>query len=114
MTLDEAIKREEALAYSYGERYKRGGEPVGELNKLEAEHKQMAEWLRELKERREIQDILLQFIVDGDSDICCEDLMDNEEEQKICEEYCTFKTRGCWVRWAKMKAREVNADGDSD
>lgn len=52
MTLDEAIKREEALVYSYGERYKRGGEPVGELDKLEAEHKQMVEWLRELKAYR--------------------------------------------------------------
>ena len=53
MTLDEAIEREEALAYSYGERYKRGGEPVGELDKLETEHRQLAEWLRELKTYRE-------------------------------------------------------------
>lgn len=49
MTIEEAIKREEALAYSCGERYKRLGEPVGELDKLEQEHKQMAEWLEELK-----------------------------------------------------------------
>lgn len=50
MTNDEAIEREEALAYSFGERWKRLGEPVGDLPKLEAEHRQMAEWLRELKE----------------------------------------------------------------
>lgn len=49
MTLDEAIWREESLAYSFGERYKRLGEPVGELDKLEAEHRQMADWLKELK-----------------------------------------------------------------
>ena len=53
MTLDEAIEREEALAYSYGERYKRCGEPVGELDKLESEHRQLAEWLKELKAYRE-------------------------------------------------------------
>lgn len=54
MTLEEAIERENSLAYSYGERYKRLGEPVGDLQELEAEHRQMAEWLRELKAYREI------------------------------------------------------------
>lgn len=53
MTLEEAISREEALAYSFGERYKRLGEPVGDLMELEQEHRQMAEWLRELKGYRE-------------------------------------------------------------
>lgn len=50
MTLEEAIWKEEALAYSFGERYKRLGEPVGDLPELEAEHKQYAEWLKALKE----------------------------------------------------------------
>lgn len=50
ITLDEAIYKEEALAYSFGERWKRLGEPVGDLPELEAEHRQMAEWLRQLKE----------------------------------------------------------------
>lgn len=54
MTIDEAIAKEEALAYSYGERYKRMGEPVGDLKELEAEHKQNAEWLKELKKYRAI------------------------------------------------------------
>ena len=52
MTLEEAIEREEALAYSFGERYKRLGEPVGDLEELEAEHRQMVEWLKELKKLR--------------------------------------------------------------
>ena len=52
MTLTEAISREEALAYSFGERYKRLGEPVGDLKELEEEHKQMVKWLRELKKYR--------------------------------------------------------------
>ncbi len=68
MTLDEAIYREEALAYSFGERYKRGGEPVGDLPDIEAEHKQMAEWLRELKVFRKfaqrIGEICVEYNVD--------------------------------------------------
>ena len=55
MTLEEAIWKEEALAYSFGERWKRLGESnLADLQKLEAEHKQYAEWLRELKTYREI------------------------------------------------------------
>ena len=57
ITLDEAIERENALAYSYGERYKRLGEPVGDLQGLEAEHRQIAEWLRELKAYKTFQRI---------------------------------------------------------
>jgi len=56
MTLDEAIEREEALAYSFGERWKRLGEPVGDLPELEAEHRQMAEWLKELKSYEEAEE----------------------------------------------------------
>lgn len=55
MTLEEAIYKEEALAYSFGERWKRLGEPVGDLPELEAEHRQMADWLRELKSWREAE-----------------------------------------------------------
>lgn len=76
----------------------------------EEEHRQLAKWLKELKIHREIHDVLLQLLVDFDLDICCDDLMDNEKEQKICEENCDNKTKGCWVRWAKLKAREANAD----
>ena len=68
--------------------------------------RQIAEWLRELKIHREIHDVLLQLLVDFDLDFCCEDLMNNEEEYKICEENCGNKTKNCWIRWAKMKARE--------
>lgn len=53
MNLDEAIAREEALAYSFGERWKRLGEKIEDLPILEEEHRQMAEWLRELKWYRE-------------------------------------------------------------
>jgi len=58
MTLEEAIYKEEALAYSFGERWKRLGEPVGDLPKLEEEHRQMAEWLKELKYYKDRQDLI--------------------------------------------------------
>ena len=114
-SLEEAIKHCEKVAEE-NEGMCRVEEAMGlglqnaEMMKSAKEHRQLAEWLRELKTHREIHDILLQTFVDFDLDICCDDLMDNEEEQKICEENCDNKTKGCWVRWAKMKAREVNAD----
>lgn len=39
MNLDEAIAREEALAYSFGERWKRLGEEIEDLPILEEEHR---------------------------------------------------------------------------
>lgn len=125
MTLEDAIKHCEEVVYqneilmkrydnasgynrSHNEKIRTYGAKGCE--QLISLYRQIAEWLKELKTHREIHDILLQTLVDFDLDICCDDLMDNEEEQKICEKYCTFKTRGCWIRWAKMKAREVNAD----
>jgi hypothetical protein len=65
MTLEEVIHREEALAYSFGERYKRLGEPVGDLKELEAEHRQMAEWLRELKKYRTIFEKVGKILADN-------------------------------------------------
>lgn len=131
MTLDKAIKHCEEVAeknekecknWTYGasqinddenrkKQYQKHAEWWHERAK---EHRQIAEWLKELKIHREIHDVLLQTLVDFDLDMCCEDLTDNEEEQKICEENCDNKTKNCWVRWAKLKAREKNADEDSD
>ena len=106
MTLDEAIER-----YTNNAEYERTHDNLQGC----LDFKQLAEWLRELQIHRKIHDVLLQLLVDSDLDICCEDLTNNEEEQKICEENCNNKTKGCWVRWAKLKAREVNAnDGDSN
>jgi len=116
MTLDEAIKYHEEEAEAEEQKYKDWKGDYSHLKKIDSclecakEHRQLADWLKELKTHREIHDILLQTLVDFDLDICCDDLMDNEEEQKICEENCDNKTKGCWARWAKMKAREVNAD----
>ena len=56
MTIEEEISKEEALAYSFGERYKRLGEPVGDLQELEAEHRQMAEWLKKLQAYEEARE----------------------------------------------------------
>lgn len=115
MTLDEAIKHCEEAAEEEEKQaiwlWSREGNPNYQ-NCVERvkKQRQLAEWLRELQIHREIHDVLLQLLVDSDLDICCEDLTNNEEEQKICEENCDNKTKGCWVRWAKLKAREVNAD----
>lgn len=81
-----------------------------ECRECAEEHRQLAEWLKELELHREIHEVILQFLVDCDLDNCCDDLMDDAEEQKICEENCDYKCLNCWVRWARLKAREVNAD----
>ena len=118
MTLDEAIEHCEEVAEEndkIADTFEYSLKTKSDCRERAKEHRQLAEWLRELKIHREIHDVLLQLLVDFDLDICCEDLTDNEEEQKICEENCDNKTKGCWVRWAKLKAREVNADdGDSN
>ena len=95
MTLDEAINKEEALAYSFGERYKRLGEPVGDLPELEAEHEQYAEWLRELQQRRKYENgcQYCKYKVRSDEDEPC----------VICSHNYTNKFRDDGTR-------EVNAD----
>ncbi len=115
MTLVETIKYTENLAElleNQAQVYEKQGNPMSYLPYKETakEYKQRAEWLKELKERREIQDILLQFLVDSESDICCADSADDEKECEICADNCNNITKDCWIRWAKMKAREVNAN----
>ena len=65
--------------------------------------------MKELKESRMVLDILGQFLVDLDLDVCCEDLTMTDN---YCEECCENQKPSCWYRWAKMKAREVNADAE--
>ena len=114
MTLDEDIKHCEEVAEKK-EYIAESVEGFDEYTREEClecatEHRQRAEWLRELQVHREIHNVLLQLLVDFDLDICCDDLMDDEKEALICEESCNNKSKGCWVRWAKLKAREVKAD----
>ena len=113
MTIDEAIKHCEEVANlkPYINEYGQEVTPCGQTVTLE-KFRQLAEWLRELQVHREINDVLLQLLVDFDLDICCDDLMDDEKETLICEESCNNKSKGCWVRWAKLKAREVKADDE--
>lgn len=120
MTIDEVIKNEEELAEELdmkagfetdNQTYTMSEAERERCKECAKEHRQLAEWLRELKIHREIHDVLLQLLVDFDLDICCEDLTNNEEEQKICEENCNNKTKGCWVRWARLKIRESDNNG---
>lgn len=115
MTLDEAIKHAEEVAELNEECtriYNEQGDAIASCSCHECaiEHRQLAEWLRELKAHREIHDVLLQALIDFELDVCCDDLVMDEEEQQICEENCVNQTKGCWVRWAKMKAKEAKAD----
>lgn len=117
LDLDEAIRHADEVA-EYNERQARlwdsgdkaiKGSGIKHRRCLECakEHRQLAEWLKELKESRIVLDILGQFLVDTDIDVCCEDLT---MEDDFCEKYCDNQKPLCWYRWAKMKAREVNAD----
>jgi len=110
LSLDEAIEhcKEKAEELEKKARKKNDGTMSTRIKCKECanEHRQLAEWLRELELHREIHEVILQFLVDCDLDICCDDLMDDAEEQKICEENCDNKCLNCWVRWARLKARE--------
>jgi hypothetical protein len=107
LTLDEAIKHCEEVAEKYCEKVEEGLTADDFCDSCASEHRQLAEWLRELKESRMVLDILGQFLVDTDLDNCCEDLV---MADNFCEYHCEDKRPLCWYRWAKMKAREVNAD----
>ena len=102
MTIDEAIKR-----YTDNAEYERTHSNLQGC----LDFKQLAKWLKELKESRMVLDILGQFLVDVDLDVCCEDLV---MADNYCEYYCENQKPSCWYRWAKMKAREVNTDANSN
>jgi hypothetical protein len=104
LTLDEAINRYERQTEELYNAIPCDG---CAFNMCKKEHRQLAEWLRELKESRMVLDILGQFLVDTDLDNCCEDLV---MADNFCEYHCEDKRPLCWYRWAKMKAREVKAD----
>ena len=105
MTISEAIWKEEALAYSFGERYKRLGEPVGDLAELEAEHKQYAEWLKELKKWRALRDSI-NILCDVD----CE-YPQYRESGTMCDA-CPIGTVKDYFE--QIFDGEVKADADSD
>ena len=69
-------------------------------------NRRLADQLTELEELREINDTLIQLLLRCDLDVCCDDLMDNTEEEIICDERCNNQTKDCWLRWAKLKAKE--------
>ena len=79
---------------------------------MSKENKQLAEWLKELKESRMVLDILGKFLADTGIDVCCEDLTMIDDD--YCEKCCDNQKPLCWYRWAKMKAGEVNDDEDID
>lgn len=111
MNIDEAIEREKALAYSFGERYKRLGEPVGNLMELEQEHQQMADWLNELKKSRVMIKMLAQELVYYESDTPCELLCGRDNK---CENECNNLEIDCWIRWAMAKIDDMEVRANDD
>lgn len=114
MTIEEAIKHCEEVAEENIKQAKHcsifGDKQVGlECVECAEEHRQLAAWLRELKESRMVLDILGQFLADMGTDICCEDLVMTDD---YCENYCDNQKPLCWYRWAKLKASEVKADDE--
>jgi uncharacterized protein Yka (UPF0111/DUF47 family) len=107
--LDEAIKHCEEVAErqeTNANSFENGDDFNKSLitNCLECakEHRQLAEWLKELKESRIVLDILGQFLADTGIDVCCEDLLMIDD---YCEKHCDNQKPLCWYRWAKMKPR---------
>ena len=58
----------------------------------------------------EAQDILLSMLSDFGSDIPCDELIDDTDEEEICYTICSNYGNNippeCWRRWALMKAKE--------
>ena len=110
MTIDEAIKlcdeKVDELEGLITEGYISYVSQTFDCKENADNYKRLAEWLRELKIHREIHEVLLQTLLDCDLDICCDDLMDDAEEKKKCEEDCNNNSMNCWVRWARLKAKE--------
>ena len=104
MTLDEAIWKEEALAYSFGERYKRLGEPVGDLQELEVEHRQIAEWLKELKKWKALRDSINMLC-----DVDCE-YPQYRESGTMCDACSVGTIKGYFEQ---IFGEEVNADDNN-
>jgi hypothetical protein len=112
MTLEEAILHAEEVAEAEEQKYKDWKGDYSHLKKIDSclecanEHRQLAEWLREVEESRKVIDVFLQTFVNFDLDMCCDDLINDDDEELTCMENCNNKTKDCWLRWAKLKARE--------
>lgn len=102
MTLEEAIAKEEALAYSFGERWKRLGEAnLADLKELEEEHRQLAEWLRELKAYQN-SPVLQRWLKQCDT---CK-----HQHKKASEPPCRRCCHTYSNKWEYDEAREQNSE----
>ena len=104
MTLEEAIKYCEEVA----ENYKNQTEP--ECQECASEHRQLAEWLRELKGLRESRS--LQWWL-KQCDTCR--YRSCQPEQRPCNRCChNYKNKWEYDNTREQNTEEVNADGDSN
>ncbi len=108
-TIDEAIKHEEKLAEELEEEAVKyccdDTEIVNKCYEYVDEHRQLADWMRELKAYREVEEVIF--------NICKENCEYPKDKPVMCG--------ACWVGTIKDifenlldEFREVNADEDSD
>jgi hypothetical protein len=120
MTLDEAIKHCEEVAEKYCEKVEEGLTADDFCDSCASEHRQLAEWLRELKRDREILDglsIYFQSLV-VDAVINQRPLMFDMrdatvEERESVKRYIADSTSTTGVNFWSLIG-EMNADGSSN
>ena len=102
MTLDEAIHHAEEVAESCQlKAYDIERNDYKDLEECAEEHRQLGEWLRELKHLRCVNDKILEFLEGFESDHPCE-MMSGKNDW--CEINCNyaFPTKECWLHYANM------------
>ena len=108
MTIDEAIKHaeevgEEKRAIVNGCNYH--GDNIVKCKKCAEEHKQLADWLRELKGYREFTNWLVKAVLEEDWE---------ESADFYAEVICRKLTKLGKLKVVDNKYMEVNADADSN
>jgi len=102
MTLEEAIKHYERQTEELYKAIPCDGCP---FDKCKEEHRQLAEWLKELQQWKDLGDWLVKAILEEDWD---------NNQSFYAEVLCRKLTKLGKLKVVDNKYMEVNADGDSD
>lgn len=111
MRLEEAIKHCEEVAEAEEQKLKDWKGDYSHLQKIDSckecasDHRQLAEWLRELQEYRDFADWLIEAVLEEDW---------NENADFYAEVLCRKLTEFGKLKVVDNKYMEVNADEDSD
>lgn len=110
MTLDEAIKHCEEVAEAEEQKYKEWKDDYPHLKKIDSclecaeEHRQLAEWLRELKDYREAWSQFGETL----TELKNYNTYDNPDVDYVCRFLVNYKN----VLERQIRNKEVNADED--